>query len=52
MNRVVPWGPLEVGKLADLVVLDGNPLKVKPQDINGIQVLETIEEGKTILRAQ
>ncbi|CAN0603274.1 unnamed protein product, partial [Ectocarpus sp. 12 AP-2014] len=41
-------GTLEEGKLADLVVLDKNPLKVNPADIKDIVVLETIKEGKTI----
>ena len=41
-------GSLEVGKLADLVVLDQNPLKVEPMKIKDIKVLETIKDGKTI----
>jgi len=41
-------GTLEVGKLADLVILEKNPLKVEPTTIKGIQVVETIKEGKTI----
>ncbi|MGO9601206.1 MAG: amidohydrolase [Isosphaeraceae bacterium] len=41
-------GSLEPGKLADLVVLDKNPLKVDPKDINRIKVVETIKEGKMI----
>ena len=41
-------GTLEVGKLADLVILDRNPLKVEPMAIKDIKVLETIKEGKTI----
>ena len=45
-------GSLEPGKLADLVVLDANPLKVAPQDIKGIKVLETIKEGRTIFTAK
>lgn len=43
-------GTLSEGKLADFVILDQNPLKVKPMDIKNIQVLETIKEGKTIYK--
>jgi predicted amidohydrolase YtcJ len=41
-------GSLEIGKLADLVILDKNPLKVAPDTIKDILVLETIKEGKSI----
>jgi len=41
-------GTLEVGKLADLVILDANPLKVAPTSIKSIKVLETIKEGAPI----
>lgn len=41
-------GTLEKGKLADLVVLDKNPLKVDPMDIRDIAVLKTIKEGEVI----
>jgi predicted amidohydrolase YtcJ len=44
-------GTLEPGKLADLVILDQNPLTVNPMAIKEIQVLETIKEGKTIYSA-
>jgi predicted amidohydrolase YtcJ len=43
-------GSLEAGKLADLVILDRNPLKVKPMAIRDIKVVETIKEGKTIFK--
>jgi predicted amidohydrolase YtcJ len=43
-------GSLKVGKLADMVILDKNPLKVKPIDIRHIQVMETIKEGKTVFK--
>ena len=41
-------GSLEPGKIADLVILDRNPLKVEPMAIKDIKVVETIKEGKTI----
>ncbi|UXE67541.1 MAG: amidohydrolase [Chryseotalea sp. WA131a] len=41
-------GTLTPGKLADMVVLDKNPLKVDPMTLKDIIVLETIKEGKTI----
>ena len=44
-------GTLEVGKLADLVILDQNPLKVSPTAIRDIKVVETIKEGVTIYPA-
>ena len=44
-------GSLETGKLADLVVLDGNPLTVDPMAIKDIQVVETIKDGQTVYRA-
>ena len=44
-------GSLEPGKLADLVILDKNPLKVDPMTIKDIKVVETIKEGKTISKA-
>jgi predicted amidohydrolase YtcJ len=41
-------GSLEVGKLADLVILDKNPLKMDKRDIRNIEVIETIKEGRTV----
>ena len=43
-------GSLEVGKLADMVVLDRNPLKVEPMAIKDIAVVETIKDGKSIYK--
>ena len=43
-------GSLEPGKLADLVILDQNPLKVDPMAIKDIKVLATIKEGRMIYR--
>jgi predicted amidohydrolase YtcJ len=43
-------GSLKAGKLADLVILDKNPLKVTAMKIKDIQVMETFKEGKSIYR--
>ena len=43
-------GSLEIGKLADLVILDANPLKVEVDKIKDIIVLETIKEGVSVYR--
>ena len=45
-------GSLEVGKLADMVILDQNPLSVDLANIKGIKVLETIKEGVSVYIAQ
>ncbi|MFN7897493.1 MAG: amidohydrolase [Cyanobacteriota bacterium] len=43
-------GTLEVGKSADLVILERDPLKVDPSGIGTIKVLTTIKEGRPIFR--
>jgi predicted amidohydrolase YtcJ len=45
-------GSLEVGKLADLVILSTNPAKVDPDTIDQIKVVETIKEGRTVFAAK
>ena len=41
-------GSIKEGKIADLVVLSDNPITMDPAEINQVQVLETIKEGKTV----
>ena len=43
-------GSIEVGKLADLVILTANPTKVDPAAIKAIKVAETIKGGKSVFR--
>ena len=44
-------GSIEVGKYADFVVLDKNPLEVSKENLKEIKVLETIKQGNTIFKA-
>jgi predicted amidohydrolase YtcJ len=41
-------GSLEVGKLADFVILSVDPTAVDPETIDQIRVIETIKQGETI----
>ena len=43
-------GSIEVGKLADLVVLDADPTRVDPFSIKDIQVERTILGGDTVFQ--
>jgi predicted amidohydrolase YtcJ len=40
-------GTLEVGKLADLVVLSDDPLQIDPEEIKNLRVLKTLIGGNT-----
>jgi predicted amidohydrolase YtcJ len=43
-------GSIEVGKLADLLVLSDNPLAVPEEQLDDLKVIETIKEGVSIYR--
>jgi len=43
-------GSIAVGKYADFVILNKNPLSVNPENLNKIQVLQTIVNGNTIFQ--
>ena len=41
-------GSIEVGKLADFVILSADPTAVDPETLDTIKVTETIKEGETV----
>ncbi|MEN5086794.1 amidohydrolase [Sphingobacterium faecium] len=43
-------GSLKVGKIADLVILNKDPLTIDPKELRSIQVQETIKNGKTVFK--
>jgi adenine deaminase len=43
-------GSLEVGKLADFVILSDDPTAVDPETLDTLKVTETVKEGRTIFR--
>jgi len=45
-------GSIEVGKLADFVVLASDPTAVDPETLDQIKVLETIKEGETVFELE
>ena len=41
-------GTLEIGKLADFIVLDRNPVKIPPIELADVKVLLTVAGGRTV----
>ena len=44
-------GSIEVGKLADLIIISQNPFKVAPNQIGRTQVMMTMVGGKVVYQA-
>ncbi len=45
-------GSIEVGKLADFVILSGDPTAVDPKTLAGLKVLVTVKEDKVVYDAK
>ena len=41
----------EPGKLADLVILSRDPTAIDPENLDQLEVVETIKEGVTVFRS-
>ena len=51
-SREKETGSIEVGKAADLIVLDRNLFEIPPSQIHEAKVLSTLLEGKEVYRAK
>ena len=47
--REAEHGTLEVGKVADFIILDRNPLETQPHDVRNLKVLATYRKGRKVL---
>lgn len=45
-------GSLEPGKIADLIVLDSNPLAVPSENLRDVKILHTVKEGALVFSAE
>lgn len=45
-------GSIQVGRLADLIVLDRNVFEIDPAEIGATRVLRTVFEGRTVFEAE
>jgi hypothetical protein len=47
--READYGTLDVGKVADFIILDRNPLETNPHEVREIKVLATYRKGEKVL---
>jgi len=52
MHQQDMTGTIEVGKSADLIILERNLYNIPIKEISEVRVLETMIEGNTVYRAQ
>ncbi|HUD91691.1 amidohydrolase [Sphingobium sp.] len=52
IHEEIRKGTITPGKDADLVVLDRDPVKVKPDSVQTIHIMQTIKNGRLIFKAQ
>ncbi|MBO0200921.1 amidohydrolase family protein, partial [Vibrio alginolyticus] len=45
-------GSIDVGKNADLIILDNNPMKIEPKALKDLNVEETISRGESVYQRQ
>ncbi len=52
LHQDLQTGSLEVGKLADMIVLDRNALQIPAEQIADIKVLRTVVGGRVVYESE